>query len=70
MGPGEGRLEAAEQGFSCYSACGVIPDERTNLCPLNWQILNIWATIEVLLLLNLAFLNILLGFPFLKNYLF
>ena len=29
--------EAAEQGVSYSSVCGIFPDQRSNLCALNWQ---------------------------------
>ena len=29
--------EAAEQGFSYSSICGIFSDQRLNLCALNWQ---------------------------------
>ena len=25
------------QGLSCPKACGVFPDQGSNLCPLHWQ---------------------------------
>ena len=25
------------QGLSCSAACGIVPDQGSNLCPLHWQ---------------------------------
>ena len=27
----------AEHGLSCSTACGIFPDQGSNLCPLHWQ---------------------------------
>ena len=35
------------RGLICSVACGIFPDQGSNLCPLHWQaILNHWATRE------------------------
>ena len=33
-------------GLSCPTACGIFPNQGSNLCPLYWQILNHWTTRE------------------------
>ena len=30
-------LVAEAQGLSCSEACGIIPDQGSNLCPLHWR---------------------------------
>ena len=35
-------------GLSCPMACGILPDKRSNLCPLHWQMdFKPWTTREV-----------------------
>ena len=31
-------LSSQAHGFSCSVACGIFPDQESNLCPLNWQV--------------------------------
>ena len=33
-----GGSEVAEHGLSCPEACGIFPDQRSNPCPLQWQV--------------------------------
>ena len=38
----------AEHGLSCAAACGILPDEGSNPCPLQWQADSLpWITREV-----------------------
>ena len=34
--PGAGSVVVAH-GLSCSAACGIFPDQGSNLCPLHWQ---------------------------------
>ena len=31
------RLPVVAHGLSCSAACGIVPDQGSNLCPLHWQ---------------------------------
>ena len=33
----ERRLSCCAHGLSCSEACGIFPDQGSNLCPLHWQ---------------------------------
>ena len=33
----ERRLSSLVHGLSCSEACGIFPDQGSNLCPLHWQ---------------------------------
>ena len=35
---GAGASVVVERGFSCPAACGILPNQGANLCPLHWQV--------------------------------